>query len=59
MPKVKNEQERLRILEAQAELSDSNEEALEAIADQRVKVAELEGASATRQIRLQTIGLTV
>ena len=49
---VKNEQERLRILEEQAALSDSNEETLEALADQRVKVAELEAASATRQIEL-------
>jgi hypothetical protein len=49
---VKNEQERLRILEEQAALSDSSEETLEAIADQRVKVAELEASSATRQIEL-------
>jgi membrane protein involved in colicin uptake len=49
---VKNEQERLRILEEQAALSDSSEETLEAIANQRVKVAELEASSATRQIEL-------
>lgn len=47
-----NERERLAIMEQQASLAESDEETLEAIADQRIKLAELEQASATKQIEL-------
>ena len=47
-----NERERLSVMEQQASLAESDEDTLEAIADQRVKLAELEQASATKQIEL-------
>lgn len=49
---VENERERLRILQAKAALGESDEATLEAVADQRVRVAEIEATSATKQIEL-------
>ena len=47
-----NEQERLRIMEAQKELSSTPEETLNAIAEQRVKVAQIEEQSLNKRREL-------
>lgn len=49
---LRNEAERLRILKAQAALGESDEETLDAIADQEVTLANLREQSLTRQIEL-------
>ena len=46
--------ERLRILQAQADLNESDEETLQGIADQRARVIELETQNVSRRKRLQT-----
>jgi hypothetical protein len=48
------ERERLDIMQAQADLSESNEDTLNAIAQQRSKIIDLETASLTTQKRLAT-----
>ena len=51
--------EKLRILEAQAELSQSDAETLDAIAQQQAKLLELETASLSRRKRLATSVITL
>jgi hypothetical protein len=48
------EQERLSIMKAQADLNESDEETLQGIADQRAKVIDLQTASLSTQKRLAT-----
>jgi hypothetical protein len=51
---LRTQRERLRILEAQAALSSSNEETLNEIENARARVYDLEGANLSRRKRLQT-----
>ena len=51
---LRTQRERLRILEAQAELSSSDEATLDEIENARARVYDLEGANLSRRKRLQT-----